>query len=685
MKKLETFAYILGLFVVTAVFLLITAIPAESNSDIEINNYYAEITIDNDGDMTVHEEWDMDYKEKYNVRFRDIEFDKFPINYPFPNSSDNEASFNIETYSTSFLKDDVDVSENTSFGYSFLFDKDERGDYVACPDDLSYDCESFFVNAVRVGGLEGDVTFIYDYTIENVITEYSDISELNWILFEYAESIVDKGQVHITLPNDFNEYYFFHPEIDIDNVEKESNTVSFFFTHKTNRDPLAFRLLVPPTTFSSIEAKNIFIDPEVNKDIIIDYENRFIENPFIYNNSDSILFFSSLVLSIMLSFSIIVLVKKRYLKAPIITPMTNVVTPPTEHSPGIVGYLYNGEMTNPEDISATILDLIFKNYLIVNDDNIFNNNKYTIDDLVQSEKKRILLKKDPMSQYDVNLEPIDIDKNYDFEENFDVILELNKDMNINELTSYEKIVIEYYIDKFGDGEKVSLQDIKKKNEKSTSASQFISLSTNFQREVKKEAKHYDYYDKTLLFKKKRLQIIFTLIPLIFVLGLLIVYSTLHIYNLLSFVPIGLSMLYIYTSIYGIKIRSAWGEKFYTDWTSYKQNLENLHVLKTSNINDVEFWDHNLIYATVFNLAEKVLDEIEISIPSTELERTVSTTYTRRSYNRYTHYYFRRNLMSIHTKNYQTASATISRNSSSSGGYRSSGGSFGGGGGGGRSR
>ena len=73
------------------------------DNNIEITNYYADITISNDGDMHVHEVWDMNYQYGYNVRFRDIEYQKFPRNFPFPYSEDNEATFDKDTYSMVML------------------------------------------------------------------------------------------------------------------------------------------------------------------------------------------------------------------------------------------------------------------------------------------------------------------------------------------------------------------------------------------------------------------------------------------------------------------------------------------------------------------------------------------------------------------------------------------------------
>ena len=61
-------------------------------------------------------------------------------------------------------------------------------------------------------------------------------------------------------------------------------------------------------------------------------------------------------------------------------------TIPTEHKPAVVGYLYNKQVTSDEDISATLLDLISKEYLIIDDSRVFDNSGYSLEDLFKGEK-----------------------------------------------------------------------------------------------------------------------------------------------------------------------------------------------------------------------------------------------------------------------------------------------------------
>lgn len=677
MKIKGWYGFIIMLLIVTGLFLLIELTPADSDNQIEITNYYADITIDNDGDMTVYEKWDINYLEQYNVRFRDIEYDKFPKNYPLPRDYDNVASFNTTEYSTEFYKDGVDKSDSATFGYSFKGDYDEQLIRVQCPDETSMNCESFFTNAMDAGYLKGEVSFVYHYTIEDVITEYSDISELNWTLFEYAENTVQNGQIDITLPTSFSEYNLYHPLIDLTNIVQNDTKVSFEFSDKTNDQPLAFRLLVPTSTFSDIAGKNTFIDEGINKQIIVDFEENIIENEFFYDNYHSILYGASLIISLIIGFSVVFVINRTLFRPHDIIAQTNVVSPPSKHSPAIVGYLYSGKYLQPEHIGATLLDLIHRGYLTVNDDNLFVNSRFNVSDIVSNERQRLATKEDPFTSHQ---EPRTTD--YDFDNNLDVMLVLNKDMDTSTLTKYEKVLITKYIDTFGDGEKVSLKEVQSKSKSLDEAKNFLELSNEFTTSVAAEASQLGYYDKEVE-RKKQNYLAFAGVPLIILVGLIVISNLMHVFGYFALLPMIVTSIYIVSSILLKKRRSAWGEKFYQDWNAYKENLENQHILKSSNISDVEYWDKNLVYATTFDIAEKVLDNVLISVPREKLEENVTSRYSRRGHNRYTHYYLQRQLTKTYSRTHQRAHSTFAAHTKSS--SRSGGGSFSGGGGGGRSR
>lgn len=116
-------------------------------------------------------------------------------------------------------------------------------------------------------------------------------------------------------------------------------------------------------------------------------------------------------------------------------------------------------------------------------------------------------------------------------------------------------------------------------------------------------------------------------------------------------------------------------------------MKNQAHVKDASIHDVEYMDHILLYATLFDLKEEVLKELEdlAKDPISQSNSNFNETHTHNHY--YSHYYyhrlFRRELQQVSTK---TNRFFINPSSGSSSDGFSGGGSFGGGGGGGgRSR
>lgn len=89
-------------FVAISIFMIVSVLL--SDADITIRSYHADITLNASGDMHVVETWDMHYNGDYNVRFRDIGFDKYPDDYPLVSSAVNRASFDEDNVLVSVIK-----------------------------------------------------------------------------------------------------------------------------------------------------------------------------------------------------------------------------------------------------------------------------------------------------------------------------------------------------------------------------------------------------------------------------------------------------------------------------------------------------------------------------------------------------------------------------------------------------
>ena len=422
----------------------------------------------------------------------------------------------------------------------------------------------------------------------------------------------------------------------------------------------------------------------MNEQIIIDFENNLAEENQILKYISYSVFAGAIVLSC-ISILIVRYIKKRYFtQINTFDSGKSFVTPPTEHSPAIVGYLLREMTLLPEDISATLLDLVYRNYLTVDDSRAFDNPNYTIDELIEAEKYRLRMKNEVSTTPYKEEERLENTLNA-FEENFDIDIYLNKDKDRSELEEHEEHLIDWYINDIGDGEKVSLKDFKDLEDSALRSSEFIGERNKFEKIIKKSSKKIDYYDeKNYIYRKKAQK--FLILPLLGIIFVIIVSFITNTALVLQCVPFIASIFYLSFEIANSKKKSVNGQKFYDEWNSYKENLENMSVVNSTQISDVEFWDYNLIYATVFGFAENIIDKLETKFISENNEGQHSR-YTNRNYNYYRHNFFQRNLSKFHETNQYRAQAKVTSSSkgSRSGGGFSGGGSFGGGGGGGRSR
>jgi len=626
--------------------LMIGSIVSEVNfNDITISEYTADITINDSGDMNVVETWTMNYDEELRVRFRDIDYYKYPDNYPLYRNAENLAFFDRENVSVQIFKDNVDVTNDIRVGYSFTWDYDELHHQIACEPLRNY-CESIFTDFEDAGGLEGDVTFVYDYTIIGAVTEYKDISELNWALFDYAESKVEKGEINIHLPsntNSLDDYYIF--SYDIKNtttsiVSNELITISFE-DMKTN-DFLGFRLLMPTNLFDDIFSKNRVISNEIDKQIILDYEQELLnqrETGYIFE----IIFLYIPILVVIVMAIVAYSFYKKYFMPYKSFYANNVYREiPSNHAPAVIGYLYRYKKTADEDITATILDLVRRDYL-------------SLDDSLA----------------------------YEALEDFDLIIRKNPDMDLDLLLPHEKYLIEWFIDKIGNGAIVTTKQVEEYGANKSNASIFLAQAKKFNDFVKHEANKNDFFDKKIGYNKKKAYK-YVAIPIGLLVATLGVFMTYENNLVVSFITSVILIVGYLIFIATRKRRSKKGQDLYDQWLGYKEFLLDSEELKTYNMSSVDYWEHNIIYATTFGYADKVMDQLSINLPMTESIAEESK-YLGVGY-RHSRYQYGYCTHTIHRSYMKSYRASVSHQMASSSGGRSGGGGFsGGGGGGGRSR
>ena len=648
MKKFAKILLILfGMLFVVFIVLIATY------ESVVIDRYDAEITVNASGDMTVVERWDIDYKEFMSVRFRDIKFNKYADGYPLPILASNTAAFDETNVSLRVYKNDVDVTSQVRIGYSFLGERDELGYLITC-EPFSPDCESLFVDVSAAGGLEGKVSFEYVYTILGAITKYSDISELNWRMFEYMEGTIKESLVTVTFPTHsrpIDEVLVWGHGLSKGTIHAvETNKVEMKLSNVKKGEFLEFRILMPNESFPTIPAKNIFIDPDINKQVIVDYENQLASE----TNFRIFLAQAVLGLSIAMVASMIFIAYKVYLKydKEYIAEFQEMYFRdlPSKHTPAEMSYLYYFRKTNDEDVTATLLDLVRRKIVTI----LYEGTNVT-------------------------------SRKADFE------LRLTDPTKLKELLPHERHIVNWFFGLIGNGTSVSTSQIENYGKLGiTHAERFQKEGKEFVKHVKKTCEHYDFFEKNLDAAKKKVMVYF-LIPVLMLILAAFTGSIFALDNTISIVLSIVTALSYAVYIGSIKKRSVKGNELFAKWKAFRSFLLDFGNIKDYPMPGVVVWEHYLVYATSFKIADKVMSQLKVKLPIHEYSDP-NATYMGIGYNMrgfyFGHAFFRinRSFATAKTNAIQTIAVHNAQKASSGGGGGFGGGSsFGGGGGGGRSR
>ena len=648
-------------FFITITFFIVIGIvlfSSDSLSDINIESYNATINLDESGNMHVSETWDMTYNEDYRVRFRDIAFQKFPDNYNFPKSINNTATFDSSNVEVSVSRDGIDITDIIDIGYSWRNDYDELGELVRC-EPYSDFCESIFIDTGYEGGLSGDLTFEYEYTILGAVSEYKDISELNWVLLEYAESKIKNGTVTINLPTNTSpseDFYIFGHGISDGDLEKiDNDTIKINFSNMHKSEFLEFRILMPKEIFPDISENNVFINDGINKELILDYQAKLLTYSNIGIKITQAILGLSVVVAIFLLLMLVRNNKKYFTPHETSFKGKYLRELPDDKTPAEMSYVYYLGKNNDEDITATLLDLI---------------------------RRKII---------EIDYESTDLTS-----DNADFNLTLVEEADTTSLLPHEQHLITWFFRTIGDGKCVTTKQIETYGINDLAqAKRFEEDAKRFKDKIKLSTKNILITDPNLrIYKNKTLR--FLLFPLLIILSVAIfslIYgsvTTITLSNALSYIIlVAFSFTYfIYFSVFKTK-RSVESMESFVRWDAFKNFLEDFGNFDDYPIPGVIVWEHYLVYAVSLKCADKVMEQLRVKLPMDDITANQST-YLGLGYGR-SYFYYGFGLTSM---NHTVTNARInaarkitqaSSSSSGSGGGFGGGSSFGGGGGGGRSR
>lgn len=556
---------IFALVIVMSVFYLIPKIA--SSNQISIEKFEAFIDIDTNGDMNVSETWVVNWPSGYTISFRDIGYRKNHPDNPLKQDVNNIASIDTSNISVEVFDKNNEKLSQDKYRVGFNGERDERNLVIECISG-DPDCEQIFIQVYD--GMQSQMTFKYNYKIEGAVTKYMDTAELNWNLLQYFESGIDDAYVEIKLPTTIKDDIkaWGHGLGNGDVIIEDSKVVLDIDKIKYG-EFLEFRILFPKDLVNVDDINQL--DFAAYNDIM-NYEQQLADETnkriFVAN----IIYYGTFVAGILTLLAAYYIYKK-YDKEHI--PSFNGTyyrELPADYSPAEMSYLYYFKNINNEDVTATLLDLIRRKYLKLDNVGEFIN-----------------------------------------ERNPDFVIKKVHD-NFTGLLKHEKHLIEWFIDEIGNGKEVSIKQIESYGKRDyQNAKSFQNNAATFVRLAKQAGSNHDFFENV----KKSGAYGFVFIPFIYLLISSITQSIYSISNTFALVASAILTILLFIYISTIKKRSINGNEDFVKWKAFKNFLLDFGNMQDYPMPGIVVWEHYLVYATSLKIADKVMQQLEVRLPNVE--------------------------------------------------------------------
>ncbi|MGE5631228.1 MAG: DUF2207 domain-containing protein [Caulobacteraceae bacterium] len=481
-------------------------------------------------------------------------------------------------------------------------------------------------------------TFLIRYKVLNVATRYNDTGELYWkFMGDETDVKIESFVVNITLPEGAEEKdtkIYGHGPLSGNTEISGPNSVRLSVDKLLPHNFVEARVLFPVNLIS--ESKRV-----VNKDAL---NEIFAEEEKWADEANAKRVRARLSLGISLLFALFELLMIIYLyfkydkEYKVKFEGEYFRELPGSYSPAVLSVLWNFGKVHPRDITATMMDLVRRKYLILN---------------VEQKEIKGLIKHKIENEY---------------------IFELDKKADMEALSSHEKYFIDWLIASIGDGERVTLKEIEHSAKTVKGAEDFKADYEAWVEYVKTEAEGLSFFDRNTM-KGQIYGVIVSVVGMVYGGYTAAVHGNFAGFALLLITSI---ILLVYSLF--IKRRSRYGGKQYKMWKAFRRFLLHFSQLDKADLPAVILWEHYLVYAITLGVAKEVISQLKVVFLEDDFKNS-GLTYMYYGYYGHNYDYFD-TINHVTDTMVKTAESTytqaISKLSSSGGG----GGGFSGGGGGG---
>ena len=589
---------ILDMFYIMLIIIMFffTILSAYAERSFKITDYNAQVKILKNGNIEVREYFSYNFDGSFNGIIRSIG----------TRGSDGFAYFKASEYYPTEKELEVTQSEKDDMFTYRIYDKSNNENKV----------------------------FLLEYQLENTATIYNDTAEFYWKFFDKTNTS-PIGHVKIelefsetVLPGDMK--VFGHGASSGMVSIEDDGKVIYEVNRLSSGEMVEARILFPVNLVS--ESNKIVRE---NKYAEIMAEEISWANKTNRQNSINVLGF--LLAPLLLLFNIFFAIRVYYkydkeLKADV--DMEYYRELPGDITPAVLSKLMSIQGVGTKDILATLMDLVRKKYL-------------KVEEILAGRKKDYRF---------TRLEPETIN-----------------------LKKHESQLIHWLFYSIGDGKSIALKEIKDYAKASLTQLSFQSNYRKWIKAVGKEFKKYNYFGQSkesIKVTLKTILIEFAVIILLALLGLLFGGQWFAFFPAFFMVIFTGPILIVYGAI--LKKKTRLGINEYTKWRAFKRFLLHFSNMKDYEIPSIAVWEHYLVYAISLGVAEKVISRLKVVLGNQDISFRNSTylyAMTDRSGN------LNSGMFKSFNKSFSSAFVSASSSSSGGGGGFSSGGGGGGGGGG----
>lgn len=608
---------------------LIFPFLVRADVDYDIDHYYIDAVILNNGDVEVKEALYLD--GEFNGYIRDILY-AGSINDTLYNAS---AIENIEVYG----KKNPDANFN-------IFDATLDNFYEV---NTAYngDSKKYKLTAIHNGislkmyqYTEDDTyAFVIKYTLKDAAILHNDVAEFRWNFIGYdMDDVVRDLQIKVHLPKgDTSDYFRFWANSErtlageIEALDDAHTGVYATAKKLEANDPLTIRITFDKSLLNAsliskkdnADAFNSILEEEQKNADIANAKRAEIRKQYYMVVGFSI---SYLIILVGLWIYTYIRHDKEYKPLFQLKYYREFID---DYNVEVIDYLMKKQITS-NAMTASIMNLIYKKNI-------------TYEEIPGGNKK----------EYEFTL--------------------VNRD-NLNDT---ENILVDFLFTTIGKENKFSTRELKKYAKSTKTCNDFMNSYTKWKNAVLEDGKKEDFYEP----KKKVSGII--MLGLAFIILFYAYADQVESFIPLLVLPCGFAY-FIYTACYTKKTKK--GIEHYAKWQAFRNFLDDFGTFEFKELPEIALWERYLVYATIFGLADKVQKAMNVRIKEinvNDYEYTPIFIYNNINIGSSINESVTSAVSGARaTINQANATSSLSSGSGFGGGF-SSGGGFGGGGGGGR--